>query len=143
MNSIEIIKIKQEKVGDLEAQAISSTDDAIDILDRYIGEEDREHFVVLCLNIKHKITAIHTVSIGQLNATIIHPREVFKPAILHNSAVIIVGHNHPSGDPRPSDEDIEITKRLENAGEILGIRLLDHIIVGNNSISLREKGYLN
>ncbi len=92
-----------------------------------------------------KNKAIHSeiVSIGTLNASIVHPREVFRPAILHASNSVIVVHNHPSGDPTPSNDDIELTKRLAEAGKILGIELLDHVIVGNGSyISLKERGVI-
>ena len=87
---------------------------------------------------------LHRAHVGSLNASIVHPREVMKCAILNNAASIIVGHNHPSGDPTPSREDIEVTKRLAEAGKILGIDVLDHVIVtytGKN-VSLKEKGYL-
>lgn len=100
---------------------------------RRIGRKDREHFVVLHLDTRHHIRGFETVSIGSLNAAIAHPREVFKAAILANAASIICGHNHPSGDPSPSDDDREIHARLRKAGEILGIEVLDHIIVGDGS----------
>ena len=92
---------------------------------------------------KNKIVAAHEVSRGTLNTSMVHPREVFKPAVLHNAAAIICFHNHPSGDPEPSREDIEITERLKNAGEILGIPVYDHIIVGDDRcVSLKERGVM-
>lgn len=97
----------------------------------YLQSKDREQIDILCLSTKNKVIAIHTVSIGSLNSSIVHPREVFKAAILANSASIILVHNHPSGDPTPSDEDIKITKRLCEAGKILGITVLDHVIIGD------------
>ena len=121
---------------------IRSADDAADILAGYLVGVDREHFVVLTLDTKHKVTGIHTVSVGSLDATIVHPREVYKPAVLAGASGIIVGHNHPSGDPTPSSEDIAVTKRLKEAGTLLGIDFLDHIIVGDNGryTSLKSEG---
>lgn len=108
-----------------------------------IGSKDREHFVVLYLNTKNHIVSAETVSIGTISATLVHPREIFKGAILANAAAIIGGHNHPSGDLSPSREDIEICGRLQDAGRLVGIDLLDMLIVsGENWISLREEGAL-
>ncbi len=102
---------------------------------------DREHFVVLHVDGKNRIIAKETISIGSLNQTIIHPREVFKAAVHNNSAGLILLHNHPTGDPTPSREDREITRRLEEAGEIIGIRVIDHIIIGSSSYySMTDKG---
>ena len=104
-------------------------------------EMAEENFVILCLNTKNKIAGVHTVSIGSLNASIVHPREVFKAALLNNANGIICLHNHPSGDPEPSRDDIEITHRLANAGNILGIKVLDHVIIGDDRyVSLKEQG---
>jgi DNA repair protein RadC len=104
-----------------------------------LHEEPEEHFCIFCLNTKNKIVGVHTISIGSLNASIVHPREVFKAAMLNNAAAIICIHNHPSGDPEPSRVDIETTHRLVNAGNILGIDVLDHIIIGDGRyISLKE-----
>ena len=106
-----------------------------------LHEEPEEHFCILCLNTKNKIVGVHTISIGSLNASIVHPREVFKAAMLNNASGIICLHNHPSGDPEPSREDIEITHRLVNAGNILGINVLDHVVIGDGRyISLKEQG---
>ena len=108
-----------------------------------IEEEAQEVFGVLILNTKNKIVAVHEISRGILNASLIHPREVFKPAVLHNAAAIVCFHNHPSGDPEPSEEDIEITKRLVEAGEIMGIEVFDHIIVGDDMcVSLKKRGVM-
>jgi len=92
-------------------------------------KSDREKFICMHLNVKNQIISFEIVSTGSLTSSIVHPREVYKGAILSNSASVIFMHNHPSGDPEPSIDDIEITKRLEKAGEILGINVLDHIIV--------------
>lgn len=102
-----------------------------------------EHLVMFALDTKNKIVGAFDVATGSLNSSIVHPREVFKRALLNNAASIIVAHNHPSGDPTPSSEDINITSRLKECGEILGVKLLDHIIVGDDSYSsLKEKGLL-
>jgi DNA repair protein RadC len=103
----------------------------------------QEHFVCLYLNTKNQVLHKQTVFIGSLNASIVHPREVYKEALRRSAASIICLHNHPSGDPTPSREDIEVTKRLSECGKIIGIDLLDHLIIGENKfVSLKEKGYL-
>lgn len=113
----------------------------------YMMEEMRylkkEHFVCLFLNTKNHIIGKETLSMGTLNASLVHPREVFRAAIRISSASIICMHNHPSGDPAPSAEDIQITKRLVEAGTLLGIEILDHLIIGDGTfVSLKEQGYL-
>jgi DNA repair protein RadC len=103
----------------------------------------KEHFVCLFLNTKNHVIGQETLSMGSLNASIVHPREVFRAAIKRSSASIICVHNHPSGDPTPSPEDIQMTARLVEAGRIIGIEVLDHIILGDqNFISLKEKGFM-
>lgn len=103
----------------------------------------QEHFVCLYLNTKNQVLHKKTVFIGSLNASIVHPREVYKEALRRSAASVICLHNHPSGDPTPSREDIEVTKRLVESGKIIGIELLDHLIIGENKfVSLKEKGYL-
>src|SRR5215475_2947841 len=110
---------------------IRSSADASTLLHTYLAGVDREHFVVLMLDQKNKVIGIHTVSIGSLTASIVHPREVFKPAILSNAAALILAHNHPSGAPQPSQEDRVLTVRLVAAGKLLGISVLDHVIIGD------------
>jgi len=114
---------------------------------KYVMEDLRflsqEHFVCLYLNTKNQVIHRKTVFIGSLNASIVHPREVFKEAIKRSAASIICAHNHPSGDPTPSREDIEVTKRLVECGRMIGIELLDHLIIGEQKfVSLKEKGYV-
>jgi len=117
--------------------------DAAALFRQFIGDFDRESFCILCLNTKNEPTALHQVSTGTLNAALVHPRETFKLAILSNSAAIIACHNHPSGEPDPSREDVELTKRLRDCGTLLGINLLDHIVLGDgNFVSLQEKGLM-
>jgi DNA repair protein RadC len=109
-------------------------------LQRSIGREKKEHFVMLSLDARNNLIKKSGISIGTLNASIVHPREVFKEAIQCSAASIIIAHNHPSGDVNPSDEDIEMTKRLKEVGKILGIEILDHVIVARNDhYSLMEK----
>ena len=106
-----------------------------------LHEQAEESFYIFTVDVKNKINGIFEVSRGSLNSSIVHPREVFKRALLQNANSIILLHNHPSGDPTPSEEDIDITNRLIEAGDLLGIRVLDHIIVGdeNNYISFKQK----
>jgi DNA repair protein RadC len=106
-----------------------------------LRHETREHFKVLLLDTRNQVTRVNTVSVGTLTESIVHPREVFREAIRHSAAALIAVHNHPSGDPTPSPEDIQVTKRLDEAGRLVGIDLLDHVIVGDGRyISLKEKG---
>ncbi|WP_233254318.1 RadC family protein [Salipaludibacillus keqinensis] len=114
---------------------------------QYMMEEMRhlnqEHFICLYLNTKNQVIHKQTIFIGSLNASIVHPREVFKEAFRYSAASIVCLHNHPSGDPAPSQEDIDVTKRLSESGKMLGIDLLDHVIIGDQRFcSLKEKGYL-
>ena len=108
-----------------------------------VQAEAQEVFGILILNTKNRIVAVHEISRGTLNSSMAHPREVFKPAILHNAASIICFHNHPSGDPEPSKEDVELSNRLVEAGKILGIEVFDHIVVGDDRyVSLKERGVI-
>lgn len=107
---------------------------------RFLEGLDRENFYILCLNAKNYITHKELITIGTLTSSLVHPREVFRPSIKNNSASIICVHNHPSGIPTPSREDIEFSIRLVNAGEIIGIKVLDHVIIGKNKyFSMAEK----
>jgi len=113
----------------------------------YIAEEvkflEQEHFIGIYLDTKNRILAKKTLFVGSLNKSLVHPREVFKEAFRHGCASIIVVHNHPSGDPTPSSQDISITKRLIEVGELMGIELLDHLVIGTDGyISMREEKYI-
>lgn len=112
---------------------ITSALEAFGVVGRELDSADREHFIVLHLDGKNQLLAKETIAIGSQSAAIVHPREVFKGAVLHGSAAIVCVHNHPSGDPTPSQEDREITSRLMQASEIMGIRVLDHIIIGSGN----------
>ncbi|MFC5402090.1 RadC family protein [Cohnella soli] len=126
-----------------EAAKITCPQDAADLLMEELRHHREEHFVCLFLDTKNQVIGRQTLSIGSLNASIVHPREVFKAAIRRSSASIVCAHNHPSGDPTPSPEDIQLTRRLGEAGKLLGIELLDHLVIGDNRfISLKELGCL-
>ena len=144
--SFERVVLVKEKVGRYELPSkIGDPEDAYRAITAItnVQEEAQEVFGVLILNTKNKIVAVHEISRGTLNSSSVHPREVFKPAVLHNAAAIICFHNHPSGDPEPSKEDIGITNIIKSAGEVLGIFVCDHIIVGDDRyVSLQEKGVL-
>lgn len=104
---------------------------------------DREKFICLHLDTRNQIISYEIVSVGSLNASLVHPRELFKGAILSNASSVILCHNHPSGVPEPSREDIELTRRLRDAGVLLGVQVLDHLVFGDNShISFKERGLL-
>jgi DNA repair protein RadC len=147
MYRIPILKVMVVRDGNQTAEnnTVKSPATAAEILSKYLSGYDRESFVVLLLNTKNKVIGINTVSIGTLDSSVVHPRETFKPAIVAGAAAIILCHNHPSGDLAPSQEDLKITKRLVEAGQLLGIEVLDHIIVGDGPVgylSLKERGHI-
>ena len=121
---------------------INSSEDAIKEL-AHIKENKKENFVVLYLDARNKLIYKETVSIGSLNANLVHPREVFEPAVRYLAAQIVLAHNHPSGDPEPSEDDLVITKKLVESGKILGIEIFDHIIiVKDDFFSFKNKGII-
>lgn len=131
--------------GSLQERAnITSTRDAIEFFGEYWRDNpanDQERFVVACLDTKHRVQCVVLVTTGTLDASLVHPREVFKPAMIEGSSAVLLSHNHPSGDPTPSREDIQVTDRLTEAGKLIGITVLDHIIHGDgtgNLLSVRE-----
>jgi DNA repair protein RadC len=122
---------------------ISQPKDAAELIMESMRYLKQECLKVIMLNTKNIVITIKDISIGSLNSSIVHPREVFREAIRRSSASIIISHNHPSGDPAPSSEDINLTQRIKECGKLIGIELLDHIIIGNGSyVSLKEKGIL-
>ena len=137
-----VFRVQLVREAGVKRAEISDAHDAVAVLRRYLEHEDREHFVTLMLDVKNQVIGIHTVSIGNLNSAIVSPREVFKAAILANAASIILGHNHPSGDTTPSPEDIQVTEILSQAGKLLQIDVLDHVIIGEDGAfcSLRRDG---
>lgn len=122
---------------------IRSPDDAAALLAPQMANLDREHFRAILLNTKHEVLAVLEVAVGSLDSAPIHPREVFKEAVRRSAAAVIVAHNHPSGNPEPSGDDLAITDRLRAAGQIVGIDVLDHLIIGHGRfVSLRDRGVL-
>lgn len=141
----EIVKIRQvrEEVN-VPKKKITGPSDAAEIATHFIGDDDREVFLVMCLNTQNEVVAVHRCHVGSLNSSVVHPRDVFKSAILNNSFSIVVAHQHPSGMILPSDADKDVSKRLYDAGKLIGIEVLDSLIVNDAGrfYSLREKGYL-
>lgn len=139
--SLRMVREKTIQYGSNEP--ITSAKQAFEIFREFMADNDRESMWLACLDVRNKITCLHRVSEGTLNASLSHPREIYKVAVLSNSAHILLAHNHPSGDPSPSSDDISITRRIREAGDILGIKLLDHIIVGDDRFySFAEAGGL-
>lgn len=132
------VRYSKEDRGD--RVRITSPNTIADLLMDEMKFLEKEEFRVAFLDTKNQITKIETISVGTLNASIVHPRDVFRSAILNSSNSIILVHNHPSGDPQPSSEDINITNRLADVGNLMGIKILDHIIIGDNRyLSFKEK----
>lgn len=143
--SVKLIKEKSE-LYELDDIVIIDPQIANDVIKKVldINNSTVEKFGIITLTVKNKIAGIHIISIGNLNNSIVHPREVFQQAILNNANAVVLFHNHPSGDPTESIEDVETTKRLIKAGDILGIKVIDHIIVGeeNKYVSFKAKGIM-
>ncbi|PUA37669.1 DNA repair protein RadC [Paenibacillus elgii] len=145
MKRLNVISLRmvRESTYRFETNKIRCPNDAYKLVTEYLRDVDREYCLLLCLSSRNTITALEVVSIGSLDAALVTPREIFKSAILSNSACIILAHAHPSGDTTPSQDDIEFTARVKSAGEIIGIELLDHIIVADGQhYSLRENGLM-
>ena len=142
---VNIVSLKVIKEGNIlyKDRQVRSPQDSYDIIRTFLEDSDREMFIAMSLDIKKQPTNIQICHIGSMNASIVHPREVLKMAILSNAASLIIFHNHPSGQVQPSPEHHEVTKRLKAAGEIMGVELLDHLIIGENTfLSFKERGYL-
>lgn len=143
-----MIKVKSLEIREIEYSyenrpKINGMDDVVNAVKPMIADENKEFFVALYLNTKNGIIRQEVISVGSLNANIVHPREVFRTACMVSASSIIVAHNHPSGDPTPSREDIEITKKLAEAGKMMGIELLDHVIIGyDRNYGFKEAGML-
>ncbi len=137
--------VRERTLSQLHRPQIRTAADAAEIFSAYLANADREHLVVMLLNSKNRIIGINTVSVGHLSSSIAHPREILKPAILANAAAFVLGHNHPSGEVKPSADDVEITKRVFAAGDLLGIKLLDHLIIAEDGrwYSFQEDGALS
>lgn len=122
---------------------ISCPDDLVGLLRSEMADYDREHVLLVCLDVKNRPINVNTVAIGGLSGAGLRVADIYKAALLSNASSIMLAHNHPSGDPTPSRDDVEITRRIREAGELLGIKLLDHIVIGNNIYcSMQERGIL-
>jgi len=142
---VDIVRIQIIKESSMlyKDRKVGSPKDAFNLMKGFFEFADRELMIVCSLDTKNQPITINVASIGTLNSSLVHPRELFKAAILSNAASIIVAHNHPSGNPEPSSEDMNITNRLKECGKLLGIELIDHIIIGDERFaSLKEKGIL-
>lgn len=125
-----------------ERPVVRGPDDLVPLLRRELVGLDREHVLGVYLDARHRVLAVRTVSVGTLDASLVHPREVFRPAVGLQAAAVVVAHNHPSGCAEPSGDDLELTRRLARCGRLLGIELLDHIVVGGDEVlSIREHGW--
>jgi DNA repair protein RadC len=134
---------REELEPELKNFDIKDPESVVKAIRASIKDKAKEHFKLILLNPRNKIIGISTISIGTLNASLVHPREVFKDAIVHSAASVVLAHNHPSGDPEPSEDDLKITKKLVESGKILGIEVIDHIIIGkNNFCSYKERGLI-
>jgi len=137
--------VKTDAAGEpiLVGRKVSTPADCAAVFTTMLQDEASEVFAILCLSTKHRVLAYHEVSRGCLDSTLVHPREVFKAAILANAASIVFAHNHPSGDPAPSPDDMTLTRRLLEAGRLIGVDVLDHIVIGDRRyVSFRERGWL-
>jgi DNA repair protein RadC len=138
--ALELSKRLEADAGEGPRPILKSPEDVTAVVRSQLKGKKREHFLVLCLDTRNRLIDCRPVSIGSLNTSIVHPREVFAEAVSCRAASVIFAHNHPSGDPEPSKEDVELTKRLVKAGEIMGIDVLDHIIVCDKShVSLKAR----
>lgn len=134
-------RIEYEKISH-DNITITSPSVVVNYLKAKLIHYDNERFYVVYLNTKNRIIGEEIISIGTVNASLINPRELFINALKNQAVNIIIAHNHPSGNSTPSKEDISITKRIKETGDLIGIRLLDHIIIGNDYFSFKEKGYV-
>lgn len=126
-------------------KALNDPQDTANLFRFLIPDDGREHFWMAGVSVRHKPLFAHELSVGCLTSSLVHPRELFRAEFLGQAAAVIVCHNHPSGDPEPSAEDIALTRRLASAGTLLGVELLDHVILGDgtqNYVSLRNRGVL-
>ena len=139
----ETLTINEVASDYIDGQAQFTSSNEVFALFNFLKYETKEHFLALHLDNKNRILCLDKVSSGSLNASIVHPREVFKTALLSSAAAILFIHNHPSGNPEPSKEDLELTTRLKQAGDLLGLRVLDHIIIGEDRyVSLADQGLI-
>lgn len=134
---------RQDLEPDVGRYSISDPSRLVNAIRKGIQEKAKEHFKLVLLNTRNRIIGISTISVGTLNSSLVHPREVFRDALSHSASSIILVHNHPSDDPEPSDDDIAVTRRLADAGRLMGIEVIDHIIIIRHCYtSFKEKGLL-
>ena len=143
MHYVREVKVRYTRKIKTKTDIRSAGDVAKFVRTKILQDNSKEHVVLLCLDGSHSVAAYNIVSIGSATSAIVHPREVFQPAILAGSVSIILVHNHPSGSTEPSVEDVKTTEMLKEAGKMVGIKLLDHVIVGDHShYSFQERGAL-
>jgi DNA repair protein RadC len=137
LENIDIVRVMliKDSGNPYKTQRVRRSADVVNVAKNFLAGQDREVFITINIDNSSHINSIHVVSMGTLDATIIHPREVFKSAILSNAKSIILAHNHPSGNPNPSDDDNRITCKLFECGDMLGIEVLDHVIIGDGEYS--------
>jgi DNA repair protein RadC len=141
MFELRLVRERRQGYGSL--RHVRSAQDVFDAFRDRFAASDREEFLAVILDGRNRIAGFNLISIGTLTSSLVHPREVFKPAILASAAALVLVHNHPSGDPEPSAEDRALTSRLQQAGELLGIRILDHVVVGDGRFrSFAEEGFI-
>lgn len=138
-------RVAEAKLSGQAVRRITGSRSAQDFCEQHFSrlatDGSREEFHIVCLDTKNQVLNTHQISVGTLDASLVHPREVFRPAIKDAAASVILVHNHPSGDPTPSEEDIAVTRRLDDSGKMLGITVLDHVVLGHRcSVSIREYG---
>jgi len=138
-----IALVREEETEVPSRLKLSTPRAAYRFLKTLLADADREQFVSLCLSTRNDLVGYNVISVGSVNASIVHPREVFKAAILLNASALVIAHNHPSGDPAPSREDREVTRALSEAGQVLDVPLYDHVILGEDRyFSFRDEGLL-
>ena len=136
-----VAELKRRKYRGKRLPEVCNPKQAFHVLKPRVEDWSREHFLVVLLNSRNEVLGVETVSVGSLSASIVHPREVFRPAIIGCAAGIVVGHNHPSGDPDPSPEDLSVTRRLADVAALVGIDLHDHVVFTPEAfVSLKERG---
>jgi len=138
----EVLTVREETTNYLKPNMRYTSPTQIFDTFSFLQDESKEYFMCLHLDGKNRILVVDICSIGSLNQSIVHPREVYKTALLSSAAAIILIHNHPTGDPTPSSEDLEVTRRLREAGDLIGIKVLDHIIIGSTYYSFVERGVI-
>jgi len=140
---METLEVREDVAEYLPPDRRYNSPEQIAALFQFLTHEAKEYFLTLHLDGKNRIACVDCVSVGSLNQSIVHPREVFKTALISNAAALVLIHNHPSGDPSPSSEDIAITRRLKEAGDLLGIKVMDHVIIGTDgTVSLLARGVM-